>query len=120
MKYRPMAAVINPMSKSQEIRPKETSGLFNPGVTASVVILFIRFQPKYASGISHSIQTHPALASQVSDPAIIRLNMVPLLLFKIMDPPLKAPNMGNVMTNGINICIVVTPKFPKPAFIPKA
>ena len=40
---------------------------------------------------------------------------VPLLFSRIMASP---PKMPNVITSGMRICIVVTPKFPNPAFKP--
>ena len=120
MKYKPIAAVTKLISSNQAIRPIETNGDFRLGVTFFVLILFKPVHPKKANGINHSIHTQPALASHVSDPAMIRLKMVPLLLFKIIEPPLNAPSIGNLMTKGIRICMVVTPKFPSPAFIPNA
>jgi hypothetical protein len=37
-----------------------------------------------------------------------------------MEPPAKAPKMPAVITSGIRICMVVTPKLPRPAFRPRA
>ena len=105
---------------SQDILANETSGLFKFGVTASVLMLFILNQPKNANGTRKSIQTQPAFGSHVSDPAAIRLKIVPLALERIIGSPLKAPSIGKVITRGIRICIVVTPKFPNPAFMPRA
>ncbi|MCY1546300.1 hypothetical protein D9M68_822900 [compost metagenome] len=37
-----------------------------------------------------------------------------------MGSPPKAPSSGSVITSGMTICIVVTPKLPRPAFRPSA
>ncbi len=77
-------------------------------------------QPMMASGTSNSIHTQPAFWIQVSEPAGIRPISVPLSLTRAMGSPPIAPNMPAVITSGMTICMVVTPKLPSPAFKPSA
>ncbi|KFB73634.1 MAG: hypothetical protein AW09_001111 [Candidatus Accumulibacter phosphatis] len=44
----------------------------------------------------------------------------PLSFISVIGSPAKAPNRPMVITNGMTICIVVTPKLPSPAFRPSA
>ena len=70
--------------------------------------------------MSQYIHTQPALESQVSEPAGIRLKIVPLVEVSSIGSPQSEPAMAAVMPSGIRICMVVTPKLPSPAFIPRA
>ncbi len=52
---------------------------------------------------------------KVSVPAGILPIKVPLVLISVCGSP---PNRPKVITSGIRICMVVTPKLPSPAFRP--
>ncbi len=77
-------------------------------------------QPAKASGTRNSSQTQPAFWIQVSVPAAILPISVPLSLISSIGAPAAAPNTPAVITSGIRICMVVTPKLPRPAFRPSA
>ncbi len=87
------------------------------GETVSVAMLFIPNHEANASGIRKTSQTNPALWIQVSVPASIVPIRVPDDVSRIFEPP---PKMPVVITNGIRICMVVTPALPRPAFRPRA
>ncbi len=72
------------------------------------------------SGTSDSIQAKPAFCTQVGVPAAIFPKIQPLSFTSVIGSPPKVPNRPTVITSGITICIVVTPKLPTPAFRPSA
>jgi hypothetical protein len=72
------------------------------------------------SGTSDSTQAKPAFWIQVGVPAAILPKIQPLSLTSVIGSPPKAPNRPTVITSGMTICIVVTPKLPRPAFRPSA
>jgi hypothetical protein len=72
------------------------------------------------SGTSDSTQAKPAFCTQVGVPAAILPKIQPLSLTSTIGSPPKAPNRPTVITSGMTICIVVTPKLPRPAFSPSA
>ena len=53
-------------------------------------------------------------------PAWIFPKIQPLSLTSVIGSPPKLPNRLTVITSGMTICIVVTPKLPRPAFRPSA
>ena len=53
-------------------------------------------------------------------PAAILPKIQPLSFASVIGSPPKAPNRPTVITSGMTICIVVTPKLPRPAFRPSA
>ena len=71
-------------------------------------------------GTSENTQAKPAFWIQVGVPAAILPKIQPLLLTSVIGSPPKAPSSGSVITSGITICMVVTPKLPRPAFRPNA
>ncbi len=81
------------------------------------LILFIPHQPTSTKGIRNNNQTNPALWIQASEPAGILPIRVPDVVTSSIGSPPKRPN---VITSGTKICMVVTPKFPSPAFSPNA
>ncbi len=77
-------------------------------------------QHRIDSGTSDSTQAKPAFWIQVGVPAAILPKIQPLSLTSVIGSPPKAPNRPIVITSGMTICIVVTPKLPRPAFRPSA
>ena len=82
--------------------------------------MFIPNQHRIDSGTSDSTQAKPAFWIQVGVPAAIFPKIQPLSFANVIGSPPKAPKMPAVITSGITICIVVTPKLPMPALIPSA
>ena len=115
--HRPNVAVARPIPSMPRILPKAGSAAPASGETCSSRILFIPNQLATASGTNSSNHTQPALKMYVSVPAGILPISVPDVFFSVM---LSPPNNANVITSGTRICMVVTPKFPRPAFIPSA
>ncbi|MNC99644.1 hypothetical protein D3C83_180000 [compost metagenome] len=72
------------------------------------------------SGTSDSSQARPAFWIQVCVPAAILPKIQPLSFCSVIGSPPKLPKIPTVITSGITICIVVTPKLPSPAFRPRA
>ena len=85
----------------------------------TVLRLFMPNQHRMLSGTSDSTQARPAFCTQVWVPAGILPKIQPLSLASTIGSPPKAPNRPTVITSGITICIVVTPKLPRPAFRPR-
>ena len=56
----------------------------------------------------------------VGVPAAILPKIHPLSFTRVIGSPANAPKMPAVITSGITICIVVTPKLPSPALSPSA
>ena len=77
-------------------------------------------QHSAASGTSDSTQAKPAFWIQVGVPATILPKIQPLSFISVIGSPPNEPNSPTVITSGITICIVVTPKLPSPAFKPSA
>ena len=73
-------------------------------------------QVAITTGMRIATQMKPALCRKVSVPAGIRPIRVPEVFCNTSEVP---PNMPTVITSGIRICIVVTPKLPSPAFMPR-
>src|SRR5512133_3374031 len=94
-----------------------TSGL--PVAGETVLRLFMPNQHRIDSGTSDTTQAKPAFWIHVGVPAAILPKIQPLSLISLVDSPPKSPNRLTVMTKGITICIVVTPKLPRPAFRPR-
>ena len=85
--------------------------------------VFRLFMPKKQmtdSGTSDNSQANPAFCIQVGVPATIFPKIQPLSLTRTADSPPKLPKRLTVMTSGMTICMVVTPKLPRPAFRPSA
>src|SRR3989338_3065139 len=57
---------------------------------------------------------------KVGVPVTILPRIQPLSFSNVIDPPPSVPNTPAVITSGISTCMVVTPKFPKPALSPSA
>ena len=57
---------------------------------------------------------------KVGVPAVILPSIQPLSFTSAIESPPITPKMLTVITSGITICIVVTPKLPRPAFRPSA
>src|SRR5690349_14446642 len=77
-------------------------------------------QHRMDSGTSDSNQAKPAFWIQVGVPAAILPKIQPLSFSSVIDSPPKLPKIPTVITSGITICIVVTPKLPRPALRPSA
>ena len=77
-------------------------------------------QHRIDSGTSDSTQAKPAFWIQVGVPALILPRIQPLSFSSVIGSPPKAPNRPTVITSGMTICIVVTPKLPRPALMPSA
>ena len=95
-----------------------TKGLPVSGET--VLRLLMPNQHKSDRGTSDSTQAKPAFWIQVGVPAAILPKIQPLSLTSCMEPPPQSPNRLTVITSGMTICMVVTPKLPRPAFRPSA
>ena len=95
-----------------------TIGLPVSGET--VFRLFMPNQHRIDSGTSDSSQAKPAFWIQVGVPAAILPKIQPLSFTSVIGSPPNAPKMPTVITSGITICMVVTPKLPRPAFSPSA
>src|SRR5512141_3451920 len=77
--------------------------------------LFMPNQQRIDSGTSDSTHAKPAFWIQVEVPAGIFPKIQPLSLSSVSGAPPKVPKMPTVITSGITLCIVVTPKLPTPA-----
>src|SRR5678815_5916438 len=77
-------------------------------------------QQRIDSGTSDSNQARPAFWIQVCVPAAILPKIQPLSFCRTIGSPPKLPKIPTVITSGITICMVVTPKLPRPAFRPSA
>src|SRR3990167_3406385 len=86
----------------------------------TVFRLFMPNQARIDRGTSEITQAKPAFWIQVGVPAAILPKIQPLSFTSVMGSPPKAPSRGRVITSGMTICIVVTPKLPRPAFRPSA
>ena len=86
----------------------------------TVFRLFMPHQHSTDSGTSDSTQAKPAFWTQVGVPAAILPKIQPLSFTSVIGSPPKAPNRPTVISSGMTICIVVTPKLPRPAFSPSA
>ncbi len=82
--------------------------------------LFMPNQAMAASGTSDSTQAKPAFWMNVSVPAVILPRIQPLSLTSVIESPPSAPKTLTVITSGMMICMVVTPKLPSPALMPSA
>ena len=82
--------------------------------------MFMPNQASRLSGMRVNNQMKPEFCIQVSEPAGIFPIRVPEVDCRVIGSPPRAPNMATVITSGTTICIVVTPKFPSPAFMPNA
>ena len=119
--HKPAMAVKKPMVSMESWIAKDTGADGSFGVTSSVLMLFIPNQVANANGTNSSNQTKPPFCTQVSLPAGIAPIRVPLAFCRIMEsPPPSAVKAPKVMKRGTRICILVTPKLPRPAFNPKA
>src|SRR5574343_1357201 len=103
---------------SQVILAKEPTVLPISGET--VRRLFMLTQARMDIGPRPRTQAKPAFCTKVGVPAGILPNSQPLSLTSVIGSPPKAPNTLMVISMGISICIVVTPKLPRPAFRPSA
>ena len=117
MSHRPHAAVKRPIASITRMIAKPRKGWPMFGDTCSSRTLFIPNQVAKPRGIRNTSQTKPALWIQVSLPAGIFPMRVPLVFSRTSGSP---PNTLIVITRGTRICMVVTPKFPSPAFMPRA
>ena len=115
--HRPQAAVNRPITSITRMITKPRNGLPMFGDTCSSRMLFIPNQVAKARGSRNTSHTKPALWIQVSLPAGIFPMRVPLVFSSTSGSP---PNTLIVITRGTRICMVVTPKFPSPAFMPSA
>src|SRR5262249_34043668 len=86
----------------------------------TVLRLFMPNQHSSDSGTSDSSHVKPAFWIQVCVPAGILPKIQPLSFMSVIGAPARLPRMPTVITSGITICIVVTPKFPSPALMPSA
>ena len=77
-------------------------------------------QQRIDSGTSDSTQAKPAFWIQVDVPAGILPKIQPLSFTSVIGSPPRAPKRPTVITSGMTICIVVTPKLPMPALMPSA
>src|SRR6218665_2358775 len=91
-----------------------------PAAGVTVLRLLMPNQHSKDSGSRDSTQAKPAFWIQVGVPAAILPKLQPLSLSKDLDSPPSAPNRPTVITSGITICMVVTPKLPSQAFSPNA
>ena len=74
------------------------------------------FMPNQAIKVDKMMKgthTKPAFCNQI-------WLLEPSLLLMVWASPPKAPNKAKVMTMGTTNCTTDTPKFPKPALMPKA
>src|SRR5664279_3776717 len=109
---------MNASVYSHVILANAAIGLPASGVT--VFRLFIPHQHSTDSGTIDSTQANPAFWIQVGVPATILPKIQPLSFTSVIDSPPKLPKRPSVITSGITICIVVTPKLPIPALMPSA
>ena len=109
---------MNASVYSQVILANATIGLPVSGET--VFRLFMPNQHRIDSGTSDSTHAKPAFWIQVDVPAAILPKIQPLSFSSVIGSPPKAPKMPTVITSGMTICIVVTPKLPMPALMPSA
>ena len=79
-------------------------------------MLFIPNQAAMTNGTRITTQMMPALWMKVSVPAGILPMKRPRARSRALIP--TPPKTATVITKGMRICIVVTPKLPSPAFIP--
>ncbi len=86
----------------------------------TVFRLFIPSQHRIDKGTSDVTQAKPAFWMNVGVPAGILPKIQPLSLSSVTGSPPSAPKMPKVITSGMTICMVVTPKLPMPAFSPRA
>ncbi len=117
-RYRPTAEVRSATPYSSRMRP--SAAAVEPMCGETVSRLFMPNQPMKASGTRSSSQTKPAFWMKVGVPASILPISVPEGFTSVIGSPPSAPNTAVVMTSGMRICIVVTPKLPRPALMPSA
>ncbi len=86
----------------------------------TVFRLFMPNQHRIDSGTSDNTQAKPAFCIHVGVPAAIFPKIQPLSFASVIGSPPRAPKMPIVITSGMTICIVVTPKLPTPALMPSA
>ena len=96
------------------------AGMVPPMLGETVVRLFMPKKQITDKGASDSTQAKPAFCIQVGVPAAILPKIHPLSLTSVVGSPPKPPNRLTVMTSGMTICMVVTPKLPNPALRPSA